>query len=115
MSDPQISEPLRLLLREERAALVSGNLEKLGALSERKQMLLNDLENQAIPQIELDALQKNLSRNQALLSSALDGIRAVASRMSDLQKARSGLETYDRSGTRARFETGQPQALEKRA
>lgn len=109
------SDLLNALLQEERNALVRGDLEGLQTLADRKSEVFDDLDVSALPRQEFEQLQHMLDRNQALLSSALDGIRAVATRMAELRKTRSGLETYDQSGSRSRFETRQPQALEKRA
>lgn len=110
-----LSTALHALLEEERTALKHGQLESLRALTERKTALLNDLGAAELPRKDVDILQAHLTRNQALLESALEGIRGVANRLVELRNAKTGLETYDQSGTRARFATHQPQALEKRA
>ncbi len=104
------------LLEEERAALTAGELHKLEGILERKEALfdqlnsLTDLEPEA-----LDGVQGKVTRNQALLGSAMQGIKAVAVRMSELRKVRKGLDVYDRSGRRATYSTIGSVKLEKRA
>ncbi|WP_420004696.1 flagellar biosynthesis protein FlgN [Arenibacterium sp. LLYu02] len=104
------------LLEEERAALTHGELRKLEGILARKEELfdkinaLTDLETEA-----LDTIHGKVTRNQALLGSAMQGIKAVAHRMSELRKVRKGLDVYDRSGRRASYTTTGSLKLEKRA
>lgn len=104
------------LLAHERDALIRGDFRALRKLGERKEQLIEDVgAAQSFEKEQLLALQDKIARNQTLLNSALDGIRAVSDRMADLQKVRQGLETYDRSGLKTRVSTGTKSALEKRA
>ncbi len=109
-------DDLDLLLDSERQALVSGNLDELSQLHDRKEQLISALN--ALDRLEADALvgvREKMSRNQALLSSAMEGIRAVADRMAELRRVRQNLSTYDRDGKRHQFPTSTAQKLEKRA
>lgn len=109
-------DALDRLLDRERQALLDGDLEKIGQLMPAKEDLvqqLNDL--QAHQTDDLAEVHEKVTRNQALLGSALDGIRAVSNRMADLRRVRSGLEIYDRSGQKTKFATSVPASVEKRA
>lgn len=109
-------DDLDALLDSERRALVSGNLDELSQLHDRKEELISALN--ALDRLEADALtsiRNKMSRNQALLSSAMEGIRAVADRMAELRRVRQNLSTYDRDGKRHQIATSTEQKLEKRA
>jgi len=104
------------ILEEEREALTQGELHKLEALLARKEELFDKLNR--ISDLEQDALNDvhgKVTRNQALLGSAMQGIKAVATRMAELRKVRKGLEVYNRSGQRTSFATSGSLKLEKRA
>lgn len=115
--NPQdLIDALDQLLDNERQALIQGNLEKISDLIAVKQSLFDQINALDVGgRNELEAVQKKVTRNQALLSSALEGIRAVASRMADLRRVRSGLETYDRRGQKKNFDTQPNSSVEKRA
>jgi len=115
--NPQdLIDELDTLLDRERQALVEGDLELLGRMLAQKQDLIDRINT-------LDTLERNslaqvhdkVTRNQELLNSAMEGIRAVANRMADLRRVRHSLETYDQSGHKTRFETQGHYSLEKRA
>ena len=111
-----IINALDTLLEEERGALTNGELYKLEDILARKEDLFDRLNN--ITDLEsgaLESVQNKVTRNQALLGSAMQGIKAVANRMSELRKVRKGLEVYNQSGQRTRFATTGSLKLEKRA
>lgn len=104
------------LLDRERNALLNGKLDDIGKLISAKEDLIdriNALQPDERP--ALDTVHRKVTRNQALLNSALDGIRAVANRMADLRRVRAGLETYDRRGNKQTFGTQTSSNVEKRA
>ncbi|WP_424985694.1 hypothetical protein [Microbulbifer sp. S227A] len=109
-------ESLDELLDREREALLSGQLEQLGQLMSIKEDLIDRI-NAINPDTQpaLEKVHKKVTRNQALLNSALEGIRAVANRMAELRRVRSGFETYDRRGNRQTFGTRTSSNVEKRA
>ncbi len=74
---------------------------------------INEL--QVLDSADLIAVQKKLERNQALLNSAADGIRAVADRMSELRRVRQEFTTYDATGHRSDYPMRGKVKLEKRA
>ncbi|WP_170479298.1 flagellar biosynthesis protein FlgN [Ruegeria arenilitoris] len=104
------------MLDLERAALVEGDLDRLGKMSPEKEKLIDDInELQVQDSDELIAVQKKLERNQALLNSAAEGIRAVADRMSELRRVRQEFTTYDATGQRSGYPMRGEVKLEKRA
>ena len=104
------------LLDDERQALLAGELENIARLHDRKTQLIEELRQLDLKdQEKLRDLSKKVGRNQELLSSALDGIRAVARRLSDVRQAREKIETYDASGKKQSISTSIQKNLEKRA
>ena len=63
---------------------------------------------------DLGARREKLLRNQALLANAMQGIRAVETRLAELRRLRAGLETYDRDGRRSRVPAQRSPRVEKR-
>lgn len=109
-------EDLAGLLDRERKALIGGDLEQLAEMMSRKAALIARINNLGhVDQADLVAVRDKVARNQTLLNSALDGIRAVAERMAELRRVRRGLETYGRDGRKARFDTATRSRVEKRA
>jgi hypothetical protein len=104
------------ILDEEREALLSGDLEKIGRLVERKETLIDRLNQiETAEAVALRDLQKKMHRNQGLLDGALEGIRTVASRLSLLRRVRLTLETYDSTGVKQTIDCPKDGTLEKRA
>lgn len=111
-----IIDALDGLLETERQLLLEGDLEGLQGLLTRKEDLI-DAMNDMVPKQEavLSELHEKVVRNQALLSSALAGIRAVAERVSNQRQMRKSLETYDESGRKKTYQTSSKSTVEKRA
>ncbi len=109
-------DKLDKLLETERAALLAGDLETIGRLLEQKEQLIDHL-NMIAPQNQraLAGLHDKVTRNQALLDGALQGIRKVAARMAAIRRIRRSLETYDESGQRQTIEGEVLHRVEKRA
>lgn len=115
---PEINliKSLEEVLELERTALVQGDLDRLHHTAPEKEKLIgaiNDLE--VLDSDELIRLRKKVERNQALLNSAADGIRAVANRMAELRRVRQEFSTYGADGQRNGFAVRQHVKLEKRA
>jgi hypothetical protein len=109
-------DELDTLLDRERQALVDGDLELLGRMLAQKKGLINKLNTlDKLERKNLAQVHDKVTRNQELLNSAMEGIRAVANRMADLRRVRHSLETYDQSGHKTRFETQGRCNVEKRA
>ena len=108
-------DELDTLLEKERTALLSGDIDAIGRLLQRKESLidgLNALDAEAAP---LGGLQGKVARNQALLDGALQGIRRASARMAALRRVRRSLETYDASGQKQTIEGEVVHKVEKRA
>ena len=104
------------LLDAERRALVGGDMDAVGRLLSQKEHLIEGLNKiHDLDSGNLSQLHLKVTRNQALLNSALEGIRAVATRMAELRRVRSGLETYDSHGRKQHFTIIRAAQVEKRA
>lgn len=109
-------ETLDDLLDRERKSLLDGNIEQIENIMSEKERLFGDLNaKQPAPSGDLEKIRNKVKRNQALLNSALEGIRAVADRMAELRRVRAGLQTYDRRGNKQSFGTRTSPNMEKRA
>ena len=109
-------EELDQILDQEREALITGDLDQLTRLLELKESLIDQINaKDSVQKEQLADVQDKVARNQALLHSAMEGIRAVADRMADLRRVRQGLETYDRTGRKTQFPTQVQRIVEKRA
>lgn len=112
----ELFDALDDVLEDERSALLTGDLEKVGRLFDRKEALIDELsELEKFEAQTLHALQRKMKRNQDLLDSALEGIRAVAGRLAALRRVRSTLDTYDSNGAKRSIEMDNDGAVEKRA
>ena len=92
----QAIERLTQLLEAERAALLEGNLDAVGALAGEKEQLADTFETAGMS--ELQSLSDALARNAALLSAAQDGVSTVLQTLRNQREARASLSSYDRSG-----------------
>ena len=100
----------------ERHALVEGDLDRLTHTAPEKEKLIGALNDmQVFDSDELIRLQKKVARNQALLNSAADGIRAVAARMAEMRRVRQEFSTYGADGQRNGYIVRHRAKLEKRA
>ncbi len=105
---------LACLLAEEHAAILTGNFADISRLSSVKEKLLAALTVTEVPLVDLRRISAEVSRNQTLLSAAIDGVRAVNDRMTELRRARDGFEIYGPSGHRSKVGAGRP-AFERKA
>lgn len=110
MSEP-LWEKLRGVLGLERASLLSGAFGDLSGIAEQKHDLLARFAPGSVGLIEL---HDDLQRNQALLRSAIEGLREAAQRMAELRETRDGFRAYDSYGQRATV-TSIPPRMERKA
>ena len=106
---------LASVLDAEEDALLTGDFDAIDALVPEKERLVG-LANEASSQDEAawkDVRQK-ITRNQKLLESAMNGVRTVALRMQELDRARNRFDTYDQTGQRQSVDTRTKTSLEKR-
>lgn len=115
ISNRGLIEQLEALLERERQMLLSGNLDALPELVDEKETLISALASAEPAAADLEQAQDRMIHNQALLESAMQGIRSVAERMRELRNVRNGLQTYDRTGRRQRISGNYAPKLEKRA
>lgn len=111
-----ILQALDDLLEQERGALLTGDLDQMSVLLDRKTGLidkLNVLDPESQP--DLDDIRTKVMRNQTLLDGALQGIRQVAGRMATLRQLRHSFDTYDKTGRRHTIEGTVVRQVEKRA
>ena len=107
---------LDALLEQERTCLLAGDLEGLGTLLPAKERLIAELlDAQTLNGENLSPIKDKIQRNQLLLDGALDGIRAVATRLAALRQVRTVLDTYDAQGRKKQVVTPPPPQVEKRA
>lgn len=112
----EMIDALESLLERERSALLEGDLDFLVSQLDEKTALVDALQvREDAGAEEIAGLQVKVLRNQALLDSALEGIRNVASRMSALRRIRRSLDTYDAKGQRMTIESRAEHQVEKRA
>lgn len=109
-------DELDSVLDKERFALLAGDLEALKRQFAVKEALIDQINRfESTEQDQLRALQSKVGRNQDLLTSAMEGVRTVADRMSELRRVRDGLSTYDSLGRKTRYQSSQQSTVEKRA
>ena len=111
-----ILQHLDELLDRERTALLDGDLEGISRSLREKERLIDALNGLGTtPEVELAGIRMKIQRNQILLDGALDGIRAVAERLSALRRIRDTLETYDQTGQKTVLDRLRSGQVEKRA
>ncbi len=107
---------LEEVLDLERTALVNGELGVLDQVFPEKEKLVDAINEMHVrDSSELIGVHRKLERNQALLQSASEGIRAVAARMTELRRVRQEFSMYDSAGKRSGFAVRSHSKLEKRA
>jgi flagellar biosynthesis/type III secretory pathway chaperone len=112
----QVFEALDRCLEAEQKALVAGDIETVSKLLDEKSALIAELNaHGATSAPALGALRAKAERNQILLDGALEGIRRVADRLSDLQRLRHSFDTYDQRGQRNTIDGRVNHHVEKRA
>ena len=112
----EIFEALDSVLEREKEALLTGDLKLIEDLMTEKSDLIDKLNGLgATEAFELDVLRNKADRNQVLLGGALDGIRRVSERISDMQKLRYSFDTYNSRGQKQTIEGEVVRKVEKRA
>ncbi|ASP19787.1 FlgN protein [Antarctobacter heliothermus] len=115
MTDQNVAERLKALLEAERTALLEGDFDRLSTLMEEKQALAEALAHRPLSVSEVTPLRDGLRRNQELFDQAMAGIRNVATRIGDLNRARRATDTYDAHGKRQTIDAPASKRLERRA
>ena len=109
-------DSLNDLLYEERVALLDGNLDLIGGMLNRKETLIDSLNDLAKPDTkEISDINTKVVRNQLLLESALEGIKSVADRLTSMRQVKNSLDAYDARGRRNKIDMLSKGVVEKRA
>ncbi|MGP6088729.1 flagellar protein FlgN [Antarctobacter jejuensis] len=115
MTDTVLADRLQNLLERERKALLNGDFDVLSDLLEEKQQLAQELTTEPLAETVVAPLRDGLRRNQELFDRAMAGIRNVAARLGDLNRARRATDTYDANGQRQTIDAPAVKRLERRA
>lgn len=94
MADPM--RDLDHLLERERHYLLTGALDQLPDISDRKLELVDELQGQSDPLP--DTIRDKLRKNRDLLQSAIAGIQAAKNRMTEFRHVRDCLSFYGPQG-----------------
>lgn len=86
------------VLEDERQSILAGDLHALPKLADAKIAVLSRLKQSSLTQDQLTQIQSMTARNQSLLASAADGIRAVRKRLEAIRTPVHGVKTYTRTG-----------------
>ncbi|SFS87255.1 hypothetical protein SAMN04488040_2192 [Sulfitobacter marinus] len=109
-------ESLDDVLEAERSALITGKLELLTNMADKKEELIEALNSAKFDDdTSLKLLDIKVKRNQELLNNALDGIRKVTRRMAAFRRVQASLETYDKNGDKCIVEVAPKSSVERRA
>ncbi len=106
--NPLLAE-IESILQYERTLLLSGELHKLDDLREKKQIGFERLANlRNTSAIEIESLKKLAERNHELFAAALAGLKDAQRRVLEIKASQNGFATYDKSGSKALMQTGNP-------
>jgi hypothetical protein len=112
----EIIADLGALLERERASLINGDLDIIATMLPEKEKLIAQINGSEVEQPgDFSDLHAKITRNQALLDSAMEGIRTVSRRMSTLQRLQKSLDTYDSHGRKSDIIATGISSVEKRA
>ena len=110
---------INALLDEERNVMRRGNIQKLETMIAERERHVEDLRGTIDPSDQqsvqrLKQIQEKAARNAELLNAALNGLRAGAARIAEIDEAREKLSTYSESG-KVKDVASKPGRIEKRA
>ncbi len=114
-SERNLVHDLQTLLATERDHLVQGHLEKVADLTSDKETLIRLLDDTAdLDHEQLAGLRQEAARNQRLLESSLKGLRSARTRLEEIRKVATQLDTYTSGGKIQNLREAAPK-LERRA
>ncbi|MEM0947070.1 MAG: hypothetical protein AAGK37_06665 [Pseudomonadota bacterium] len=114
MAHRTLFDRIEKLLREERAALVSGNVAALPVLSARRDRLLTEIAQAPVDPVRLKSLRGLALRNAELAGAARNGVQAAIARLADIRAAAGPISSYSASGARSHIGAARP-AFERKA
>ena len=90
------------ILTEEREVILNGPLSSLGALTEKREKLLDSLleVKEALSEVDLAPIRKEASKNQRLLDASMSGVKEAKQMLSDIHHAATTMGTYTNNGKR---------------
>lgn len=107
---------LTAVLEAERRALLAGDLAALTGFVAQKTALLETLqEARSDNRGDVAALRSAVEQNLKLIEEAKAGVSSVVSRVKELSRVRTGLDTYNSAGGRERHPSGASRTLARRA
>jgi flagellar biosynthesis/type III secretory pathway chaperone len=115
MTEDGLAERLQALIAAERDALLSGDFDRISAFVEEKQSLSTVLQQSSVSADKIAPIRDGLRRNQELYDHTLAGIRNVAARLGEMNRARKSMNTYDSQGRKHCIEAPEIKRLERRA
>ena len=115
MTKNDLVQQLDTLITEEHESLVEGDCDKIEGILTRKEDLISELDKHPVEADELEPLRARLRRNHELFDEVLAGLRNVAARLGELNRARKTIHTYDSFGRKQSIDAAQNKQLEKRA
>lgn len=102
MARDKVVKQLETLLARERMHLMRGDFGRLATLAARKETLVAAIKDAPQDRISLEHLKDLMCRNEGLIRAAQNGLRAVQSRLSEVQQG-APMETYGADGAKAGF------------
>ena len=94
----KIASTLIALLERERKMLLEGNLTELEGIAKQKEGLLSETALTSGGTTDLAQIRELSERNERLLLASLEGVKAAGSRLADIRRAATQLETYTDAG-----------------
>lgn len=93
-------EALLSLLDAEANALRVADFEKIDALAEEKQRLIETLPEVVMDPSCVETLRQRSDRNGRLFEATLSGLRSVIERLQDVERVSAHLDTYTARGAK---------------
>jgi flagellar biosynthesis/type III secretory pathway chaperone len=97
------ADELLAILAEERACLMEGRLTSLAEIAERKTRLMAQVPTTALSSADISLVATECQRNERLLLSALEGVRAAKARIQALRRVDGTFNCYTSEGRQVRF------------
>lgn len=102
------------ILRDERGCLCNGAFADLGAIANRKLLVMARLDPQVQRLTDLRGALSMAQENERLILAALNGVQAARARMKSILSAETGMSAYDCNGRSLRLSAAASQ-VERRA
>lgn len=94
---------LKTILHTEHAAILAADFQGLNALAQEKETLLAGLPTMGASDQDLADVAQRVRRNQALLMSAMAGVKTAQGSLAEAQSIAKGSNVYERNGKVSRL------------